>query len=133
MDKNARLCPNILAQIVDRFGARLQGQTGAESFDCWRFPLHRCKAVARTEFGGDRKEYVGIEIIDLGIRGLGFRTDAPVTKGALFTVILRIPGIPLQTWNCRVVNVHSFDGKDYVAGARFEGQFDSESVSTLLE
>jgi hypothetical protein len=120
MENAARLSPNILAQIVDRFGARLDARAESQTPSCWRFPLHKCNAVAQTDFGHDRKEYASIEIVDLNSRGLGFKTDAPVTTGALFTVILRIPGIPPQTWTCRVVGVHAFDGHFYTVGATFE-------------
>jgi hypothetical protein len=133
MDRSARLCPNILAQIIDRFGARVEARPETDSAEGWRFPLQRCKAVAQTQFGGSGKEYVSIDIVDLGMRGLGFRTDSPVTKGARFTVILRIPGMPLQTWNCRVVDVHSFDGKEYRAGATFEGPTAAGAVPVSAE
>ena len=83
------------------------------------FPLHKCTAVAQTDFGHNRKEYVSIEIIDLSSRGLGFRTETPATTGAVFTVILRIPGIPVQTWTCRVVSVNSCEENIYKVGATF--------------
>jgi hypothetical protein len=133
MDRSECLCVDVLAQIIDRFGARLEARPEADSAECWRFPLHRCQAVAQTQFDGGGKEYVSIEIVDLGVRGLGFKTDAPVTRGARFTVILRIPGMPLQTWNCRVVNVHSFDGKEYRVGAAFEGSAAADEVSVFAE
>jgi hypothetical protein len=131
MENAARLSPNILAQIVDRFGARLDATAESSTPSCWRFPLHKCTAVAQTDFGHDRKEYVSIEIVDLSLRGLGFKTDAPVTTDAIFTVKLRIPGIPLQTWSCRVVSVHAFDGHSYTVGATFENSAaqDAEPVS----
>jgi hypothetical protein len=131
MENAARLSPDILAQIVDRFGARLDAGAESQTPSCWRFPLQRCAAVAQTDFGHDRREYVSIEIVDLSSRGLGFRTDAPVTTGALFNVILRIPGIPLQTWRCRVVKVHAFDGNSYTVGATFENSVAQEAAPAV--
>jgi hypothetical protein len=110
-----RLSPNTLAQIVDRFGARPEGRSDGS----WRFPLLHCRATARPGQDHDGKEDMSIEIVDLSLRGFGFKTNACVAPDMPLTVELQIPGLPKQIWRCRVVNVQSYDGKEYRAGACF--------------
>ena len=116
MSEAIYLPPHILAEIIDRFGARAESSTE----EYLRFPLRHCNATARSECDGGSSGAFDIEIVDLSIRGIGFQTSSPVTSGAVFTVELDVPGMPPQAWRCRVVNVHAFDGENYRVGAQFQ-------------
>lgn len=116
MDNAAFLPPEVIAGMIDHFGARAD-DTGAGYL---RFPLRHCHATARHEHEADKSKAFEIEIVDLAARGIGFETSTPVTNGTAFTVELEVPGVRRQTWHCRVVNVHTFDGTLFRAGARFQ-------------
>ncbi len=116
MESRAILSPDTLAVIVQQFGARVDGSIGGYS----RFPLRHCNAVARTECGPEGTEPFEIEIVDLAMNGIGFRTHKPVASGTTLAVELSFPGIRPQIWRCRVVGIHAFDGGSYRMGARFQ-------------
>ena len=109
------LSPHTLAEIVGRFGARPDPRRE----DTARFPLCRCSAAAQAE-GSDQAGAFEIEILDLSLRGLGFRTTAPVAPGTVLSVLLKIPGLPVQTWRCRVTAIHGHQGQHCHGGAQFE-------------
>jgi hypothetical protein len=116
MYQGVTLSPEVLAQIVASFGGR--PEDGPHEF--WRFPLRRCEAVACSERGDQRDKDMNIEILNLSLQGLGFKTSTPLAKGMILNVALSIPGLPPQTWACRVAHVYSYDGREYCAGAQFE-------------
>ncbi len=115
MASTASLSPYTLAEIVDRFGAR--PDPGRE-LSC-RFPLRECSGTAQIEGSGPLGPFE-IEIIDLSLGGIGFRTAAPVFPGTVLSVALSVPGIPPQTWRCRVTALHAHEGDKRRGGARFE-------------
>jgi hypothetical protein len=117
MYQGVSLSPEVLARIVASFGAR--PEDGAH--ELWRFPLRHCEAVASAEHTDQCDKDLDIEILNLSLQGLGFKTRTPIAKGMLLNIAISIPGMPPQTWACRVAYVHSYDGKDYCAGATFEG------------
>ena len=110
------LSPELLVEIVDRYGARPDITPGGP----WRFPLHQCIATALPERKNGGHEEIKIEIIDLGLRGLGFKTNATVEEGDLLTIFLKVPDVPPHNWSCRIVDGHSLYGYWYQAGVRFE-------------
>lgn len=111
-----RLSPQILAEIVDRFGDRPES-----SSEGWtRFPLRHCTGSAQIEREHSACETVPVEVMDLAVRGLGFRVCTPVMPGSLLSIELRVPGVAPQTWHCRVVRVHALDETHYYVGAAFE-------------
>jgi hypothetical protein len=65
-------------------------------------------------------DVVPVEIIDLAVRGIGFKVCTPLTPGALLSIELRVPGVAPQTWHCRVIRVHPLDETQYYVGAAFE-------------
>jgi hypothetical protein len=115
MSTTTRLSPHVLAEIVDRFGIRPPWNM-RESL---RFPLQSFTVEARPERPGGPAEPFEIEIIDLAVSGIGFKTRTPVTPGTLFTIELAIPGVTRQLWCCRVVSVHESDSEHRRAGAEF--------------
>ena len=85
-----------------------------------RFPLCHCPAVARVGRERETCEEVPIEVVDLGVRGVGFKIRTLVMVGGSLTIGLRVPGLVRQTWHCRIVSIYAFDGTHYHVGAAFE-------------
>jgi hypothetical protein len=107
------LPPYLLAGLVERYGARPDSHVRTFS----RFPLQHCLALARElDNGGEAFE---IEIIDVAISGIGFRTRQLVTDGAMLAVEFDAPGLRRQSWQCQVIGLHTFDGTHYRFGAKF--------------
>ena len=111
-----QLSPDVLAEIVQRFGGRSEHTAEGRA----RFPLRYCTAVARIRRERDAFEYVPVEVVDLGVCGVGFKIHTLVVAGSLLNIELRVPGLAPQTWHCRVVHVYAFDGTYYHVGAAFE-------------
>ena len=110
------LSPSVLAEIVERFGGRPEHMAEGGG----RFPLCHCPAVARVGRERETCEEVPIEVVDLGIRGVGFKIRTLVMVGGSLTIGLRVPGLVRQTWHCRIVSIYAFDGTHYHVGAAFE-------------
>lgn len=115
MSETNRLRPETVAEIYGRYGARGQWKTRGSL----RFPLRCCNAVARRDLPAAQSNPFEIEIADVAVGGIGFRTRTPISDGTLLTVELEPPGMRPQTWRCRVVNTHSSDGEYYCVGAEF--------------
>jgi hypothetical protein len=111
-----RLSPQVLAEIVNRFGDRPEAAAGGYA----RFPLRHCIGLAQIKHEHSAFEAVPVEVVDLAVRGLGFKMCTPVATGSRLSIELKVPGLLLQTWHCRVVRVHALDGKHYYVGATFE-------------
>jgi hypothetical protein len=114
MCASVSISPNVLAEIVSKYGARPDATRGV-----LRFPLQNCGAVGVVEQEGDGGQEFPIEIVDISVSGIGFKTSTPLSEDAALIVRLHFPGIQLQSWRCRVVNVHSQVGNRYWLGAMF--------------
>ena len=122
MCASASISPNVLAEIVSRFGARPDSTSGV-----LRFPLQNCGAVAVVEQEGDGGRKFPIEIVDISVNGIGFKTSTCLSEDTTLTVWLRFPGIRPQSWRCRVVDVHAQAWDRYWLGALFLGTLRSDS------
>ena len=116
MVRQNQLPPQVLAEIVARFGDRPEPTTRSST----RFPLRDCPAIARVRRDHGPVEQIAIQVMDLAITGMGFKTPVPLMPGSLLSVELQAEGLAPQNWACLVVNVYGFDGKDYRVGATFE-------------
>jgi hypothetical protein len=103
-----------LAEIVSRFGARPDWTSGA-----LRFPLQKCGAVGVVEQEGGGCREFPIEIVDISVKGIGFKTSIRLGEDATLIVRFRFPGLRSQSWRCRVVNVHAQAGDRFWLGALF--------------
>ena len=113
---------NVLAEIVSRFGARPDWTSGA-----LRFPLQNCGAVGAVEQEGDGGREFPIEVVDISLSGIGFKTSTCLSDDATLIVRLRFPGIRSQSWRCRVVDVHAQAWDRYWLGALFLDTLRSDS------
>ena len=116
MTPDRHLSPYVLAEIVERFGCRPEQMAEGQA----RFPLLNCTATAQIAREHGNWEEVPVQVVDLAVGGLGFKARVPVAAGIQLSIRFSAPGLRGQTWACRVVNVYSFDGTHYHAGAYFE-------------
>jgi hypothetical protein len=123
MCASVRISPNVLAEIVSRFGARPDPTSEA-----LRFPLRNCGAVAVVEQEGDGGQEFPIEIVDISVNGIGFKTSLCLPDDATLIVRLRFPGIRPQSWRCRVVDVHAQGANRCWLRALFLGTLGSDSL-----
>jgi hypothetical protein len=109
------LSPQVLAQIFERYGDRPDERAHQPT----RFPLRNCVATAQPLGNPNLIEPFQVHIEDLSILGLGLRSPRPISPGQLLCISLRTPGLPTQTWRCRIVRVHGHDEYVYWVGALF--------------
>lgn len=110
------LAPEIVARVVEYYSPRPELLPGRPA----RFPLRNCHAEARLQDPCRTARPLKIELLDVGVGGVGFETPRAVPEGSALVVILHVPHLPTQVWHCRVVNVRAGEGDRYLVGARFE-------------
>ena len=111
----ALLEPQILAQIVDRFGARVE----PDSSESIRFPLQHCPA--RVYVRGSTAPGESVQLVDLASRSLGFTSQTRFLAQDALLIEFDVPGIPRQVWPCRVVRSQIVADGAYRIGACFVG------------
>src|SRR5437016_4020976 len=105
---------DVLTQLVSRFGARAEHNPDSSI----RFPLNRCPA--RVSIRGSSAPAEKVELVDVAARSLGFTSQTRFLAHDSVLVELDVPGIPRQTWSCRVVRSQIVNNGLYRVGACFE-------------
>jgi hypothetical protein len=116
VDDQAVLSPYTLAHIVNHFGQRPLGPVGGAS----RFPLRECPGVARPASEAEQDEPRAIEIVEIGLDGLVFRTRGPVYVNKSYRVALEAEQAAGQVWKCHVTTVETQRDGSRLAHAHFE-------------